>query len=134
MTLFVDSSFIIALFHKKDDFHSEAEKIVKELVVDSPSFLTSNIAVAEAINYIFRTRGSKAAKKILNLIDKSGIETVFVSQDIFKKAYKLLFARKSKRGLNFFDCLHLATMRILGIETILSFDKGFKKEVKVIGI
>jgi len=134
MIVFVDSSFVIALFHKKDDFHPEAERVVKKLVIESPHFLTSNIAVAEAINYIFRTRGSKAAKKILNLIDKSGIETVFVSQDIFKKAYKLLFARKSKRGLNFFDCLHLATMRILGIETILSFDKGFKKEVKVIGI
>lgn len=134
MTVFVDSSFLIALFHKRDDFHSKAEEIIQKIEADPVCPLISNVVVAEAVNFIFRLKGPKATQKFLALIHESGIKKVFVSQEVFGRAYGLLFAQKSKRGLSFFDCLHLATMKLLEIETILSFDKGFKKEVNVIGI
>jgi len=134
MTVFVDASFLFALFNRDDEFYSEAVKISGELAKITTTFLTSNIALVETINLVFRDQGSQAARDFSKSFRESGVEEFFVTDEIFKKAYKLLFDRKSKRGLNFFDCLHLATMKTLGIDTILSFDKGFKKEVKVIGI
>ena len=135
MTIFVDSSFLIALFHKTDEFHSKAYEINEKIKGNKAlRLLSSNIVLAEAVNFVFRVRGPKFAKKFLNLIQKTGLEIVFVPQETFESAYNLLFKQKSKRGLNLFDCLHLATMKFLGINAILSFDRAFKKEVKVIGV
>lgn len=134
MTVFADASFLIALLHTRDDFHLKAKKIVTQLDPGSIYCFTSNIAIAEVINYIFRLKGAKVAKKYFAIIKKTGIEEVFVNGEIFTQGYHLLFSQKPKGGLNLFDCLHLATMKSLDIDTILTFDRGFKKEVKVIGV
>jgi len=133
MNVFVDSSFLIALFHGKDNFHLKAKNIAKELDAKQAYSLTSNIALAEAVNFIYRLRGPKTAKKFLNLIKKTCIKEVFVTEEVSDKAFQLLFTQKSKKGLNLFDCLHLATMKSFSIDTILTFDKEFNKWVKVIG-
>lgn len=134
MIVFVDASFLIALFNEDDEFHKKAKRIIKKLEKPSLRFLTSNIVLAETVNLTFRRLGPKMAKKFFAVFKKSSIEEIFVEPGIFNKAYRLFFAQKSKRGLNFFDCLHLATMRSFKIKTILSFDKGFTKEVEVMGI
>lgn len=132
MIAFIDASFLIALYHQKDDFHPKAKKVVKKLEKKPFKPITSNVVVAEAVNFIFRNNGPKLAKGLLDSIKKSPLKEIFLSEEIFNKGYKLLFKQKTKRGLNLFDCLHLATMKALGIETILTFDKRFKREVKVI--
>ena len=135
MTIFVDSSFLIALFHKADEFHSKAQKINEEIKKNrSLRLLTSNIVIAETVNFIFRLGGPGVAKKFLTIVKETGLETVFLLPEFFDSAYVLLFRQKSKRGLNFFDCLHLATMKFFSVDTILTFDKGFCREVKVIGV
>jgi len=129
---FVDASFLIALLYKKDSFHLRARQISQSLL--DPRLFTSNVVIAEVVNYIYRTGGPEAAKTTLTLIKKTGIEEVYATKEIFDSAYNFLFRQKYKKGLNLFDCLHLATMKTLGIKTILTFDQGFKKEVKVIGL
>lgn len=134
MTAFVDASFLFALFNRDDEFYPKAIEIAGLLKESATRLLTSNIVLAETVNLVFRDQGPKAARDFAKSFRKSKVEEFFVSDELFKKAYQLLFAQKTKQGLNFFDCLHLVTMKALGIETILSFDKGFKKEVKVIGV
>jgi len=134
MTVFVDASFLIAIFNDKDQFHLPATKIAKQLESQNYQPYTSNVALAEAVNFIFRLSGSSQAKNFLMLTRKTDLEIIHLSKEIFSQGYKLLFKQKSKRGLNLFDCLHLATMKTLGIKTILTLDQGFKKEVKVIGL
>lgn len=134
MTTFVDASFLIALFNKDDEFHPRANNISRKLKEASTRLITSNIVLAESVNLTFRHLGPKRAQQSLETFQKSGMEIIFVSKEIFNNGYRLLFKQKSKRGLNLFDCLHLATMKALGIKTILTFDRGFKKEVETIGV
>ena len=135
MTVFIDASFLIALFNKEDEFYPKAKKIVQNLEVKATQFVTSNIALAEAVNLLFRLKGASVAKRLLQVFKRSGIEEIFVGREVFAKAYRLLFSEKTKRGLNLFDCLHLATMKVLKIKTILSFDRDFKRQkVEVMGI
>jgi predicted nucleic acid-binding protein len=131
MTIFVDANFLIALFHQADTFHQQASKLLQDSEKNHHRLLTSNIVLAEATNLIFRLRGARVAQKFLNLAQKGGLEIVFVDKKIFDQAYQLLFRQKSKRGLNLFDCLHLATMQKFDLETILTFDQAFKKAVKL---
>lgn len=133
MTVYLDSSFLIALLHTKDDFHQKAIKTIKKLNSLQTEYVTSNIALAETVNYIFCRLGKLLAKRFLKGFQGSQIEEIFVSKEIFGQGYKLLFRQKSKKGLNLFDCLHLATMKALEINTILTFDRDFQKKVKVVG-
>lgn len=131
MTHFFDASFLIALFNSEDSFHHEAREVIEKLEPNFPIFITSNIAVAETINSLFRTDGALITKKFLTAFKKSNIEEFFVTKKIFSSAYKFLFQQKIKSGLNLFDCLHLETMKHLDINNILTFDSDFKKFVKI---
>jgi len=127
MTVFIDASFLIALFNKDDEFHQRAEETAEKLETDLVRFITSDIVVAETVNVIFRLKGPVLAEKFLGIFKKSKIEEFFVPPEIFTKAYARLFSQKSKRGLNFFDCLHLETAEFLSIKTILTFDEKLGK-------
>ena len=131
MTYFFDASFLIALFNSEDIFHPKAIEIIKKVDLLNNPFVTSNIAVAETINALFRTNGSLIAKKFFSSFKKSSIKEFFITKEIFHSAYKLLFQQKSKSGLNLFDCLHVETMKHLNINTILTFDSDFKKFAKI---
>lgn len=87
------------------------------------------------IALLFRLKGPNVAKQFLKAFKRSGIEEIFVDREFFDKAHRLLFSQKNRPRLNLFDCLHLATMKVLEIKTILSFDKDFKgRKGKFIGI
>ncbi|MCG2691204.1 PIN domain-containing protein [Microgenomates group bacterium] len=135
MTVFGDSSFLVALFYKDDKYHKTAVEIGKELEEKEAVLIISNICLAEAVNVVFRVSGPKQAKKFYNLIMKSKIKLFSINQEIYQKGLRVLFKQKSKQGVNFFDCLHLAAMKYLKIKTILSFDRDFEKAgVRVMGI
>lgn len=135
MTVFVDSSFLIALFNKDDEFHQTARNINDQLVTEKTIFITSNIVLAETINFIFRTKGAKTASSFYSTL-KTSLTPVFnINNQVFNQGLKLLFKQKTKRGLNFFDCLHLAAMDFLKIKTLLTFDKDFQKaNIDILGI
>lgn len=135
MTVFVDSSFLIALFNKDDQFHQSARKISRQLETQQVVFTTSNIVLCETINFVFRTKGAKIASSFYALIKTAAIPIFNINNEVFKQALKLLFKQKTKRGLNFFDCLHLAVMNFLTIKTILTFDQDFQKtDIGILGI
>jgi len=125
----MDSSFLIALFNKDDEFHQKAEETVRKLEKGETRFFVSNIVLAETINFIFRHQGLQQAKKFLEAFKKSGIKEIFLAKEIFEIGYQYLFTQKTRRGLNLFDCLHLATMKSLGIKNILTFDKELQKAI-----
>jgi len=134
MTVFVDASFLIALFNKDDQLHQKATELTLRLEKQKSRFIISNIVLAETISVTFRLKGGKAAKKFYHFFQKTEIEEFFVPKTVFLRAYSLLWQER-KRGLNFFDCLHLATMKHLKIKTLLTFDEGFKRrKIKIVGI
>lgn len=131
MTYFFDASFLTALFVNDDLFHNQAVDHIQIIDNNNPQYFTSNIVLSETINLIFRKRGRSFTKKFLSHFPKSNIQLFNINQEIFKSGCNILLGLKSKGGLNFFDCLHLATMKELGIEDILTFDSDFKNYAKI---
>lgn len=131
MTYFFDASFLTALFVNDDLFHNQAVDLMQVIDNNNPQYFTSNIVLSETINLIFRKRGRLFTKKFLSQFPKSNIQLFYINQEIFKYGCSILLGLKSKGGLNFFDCLHLATMKELGIKNILTFDSDFKNSVKI---
>lgn len=131
MTYFLDASFLFAVFCKDDAFHHQARKTAQEINRKSAKVIASDISLSETINLIFRLKGPLEAKKFFKYFVKTGTEVFYIDKEIFTSGCEILFTQKSKRELNFFDCLHLATMKQLGIENILTFDSDFKKFAKI---
>lgn len=127
MTVFVDASFLVALFNTDDEFHPKARDLARQLEDQGCRFVISNIVVAEAINVVFRLQGPIKAKRFYRYLEKAEIEEFFVPEIVFQEAHSLLW-RQKKKGLNFFDCLHLASMKHLKIKDLLTFDQGFKDQ------
>jgi len=118
-------------FCKNDIFHQQAKEIVQKINLKAHKVIASNISLSETINLIFRLKGQLEAKEFYGYFIKTNTEVIYTNKEIFQLGCKVLFNLKSKGGLNFFDCLHLATMRHLGIENILTFDSDFKKFAKI---
>lgn len=131
MIYFADASFLFAIFCEDDIFHQQAREIVQEINQGSHKVIASNISLSETINLIFRLKGQFEAKKFYSYFTKTGTDVIYINKEIFQLGCKTLFGLKQKRGLNFFDCLHLVVMKELGIENILTFDNDFKKFVKI---
>lgn len=131
MTVFIDASFLIALFNLEDEFHLKAKTIADKLDKDKARLVTSNIVLAESANFVFRFKGPAVCKRFLLTFKQSGIEEMFLTKDIFDLGYKYLLSMKTKRSFNLFDCLHLAAMKMLKIKTIASFDRAFQKEAEI---
>jgi len=127
MTVFIDASFLIALFNKDDKFHQKAKRTSQQLKEEKIRPVTSNIVLAETINVIFRLQGPIQAKRFYSVFKRTKIEEFFVPREVFVKAYSLLWQQR-KKGLNFFDCLHLATMKHFKIKAMVTFDGEFAKQ------
>ncbi len=130
MIIFLDASFLISLFNEDDSNYQKAIKIAKKIEEKNIKTATSNIVLAECVNVIFKKKGPNLAAKFRHIFDNVGIEEYFVGKEIYKKAEILLFKQKSK-ALNYFDCLHVETMRDFKIDAMATFDREFVKEVKV---
>jgi len=131
MTQFLDASFLFAVFCKDDSFHQQARKVIESINQRSDKVITSDISLSETINLVFRLKGPSEVNKFLKYFTKTKTEITYIDKETFQSGYKILLDQKSKRGLNFFDCLHLATMKQLGIKNILTFDDDFKNYVKI---
>jgi predicted nucleic acid-binding protein len=127
MIVFIDTSFLFSLLNTDDEFHQSAIHILADLQQKDILFYSNSIVIAEMINLVFRTKGSATAKKVHEALWLLDITYHFVTEDLFNEAYALLFQQRTKNRANLFDCVHIATMKRLGIDTILTYDNDFKR-------
>lgn len=123
--IFVDTDAFIALAVEKDVIRSWAEKTSKKLDLIAAKLVTSNFVFGEVVTLVSQKLGLKRARESVDLIEStcSIIEaTVTHRQDAVKK----FFSRASK-NTRFTDCINMAIMDDLGINTVFSHDIHYKQ-------
>ncbi|MBQ6444435.1 MAG: type II toxin-antitoxin system VapC family toxin [Methanosphaera sp.] len=124
--IFLDSSFIIALFNKKEyKRNKSAEKIIKTIPdIDKIPKAINNIVLNEVLNKLTKPYYDGKREQIISFLlamDK----IIFVSENDYKKAIKLY--KKYDYTINYSDWLIILSMKKEGITDILSFDDDFNK-------
>lgn len=124
--IFLDSSFIIALFNKKEyKRNKSAEKIIKTIPdIDKIPKAINNIVLNEVLNKLTKPYYDGKREQIISFLlamDK----IIFVSENDYKKAIKLY--KKYDYAINYSDWLIILSMKKEGITDILSFDDDFNK-------
>ena len=102
MTIFIDTSFIIALINERDQYHTQALDL-------SDRYIDQTLAITDAVlleiaNSLARRYKNEAIEVIEQFLDSEDVEVIRLTPEIFDRAFELYKTRPDKEwGL--VDCV-----------------------------
>jgi len=126
LTVFVDTSAVLAVLHADDEHHSRAAATFRSLLERETSLLTSNYCVLETVAIVQHRFGSKAVRRFhADLLPVFSVE--WVDAAIHQEAMTALLTA-DRRRLSLVDCSSFSIMRRLGVTTAFHFDRHFREQ------
>lgn len=122
--IFIDSSFLIAAFIKRDQNHSAAKSLYRE--VAGQRMVTTNHVRGETWTWLRSRSRHEVAVAFLNSLEggESHTEVARVSEQHEGEALDWL-RQHDERKYSFVDATSFAFMRAKGIQEALAFDGDF---------
>jgi len=126
---FVDTSFFIARFNRRDRNHRLASKFLQSQ--QEPGAEVLRLAFSDYIfdetvtTLLFRSRRhDSAAAAGKAILESKAFDRVSVDAPVFEAAWSLFLERPDK-SWSFTDCTSFVLMENLGLRKALSFDRNF---------
>ena len=121
--LFLDSSFILAIFNKNEKNHEKVMQLLKSMPsISKQKKAINNIVLLEVLNKLKKSYYKPVRENIINFL-LSVDEIYYVEEEDYRDAIVLM--EQYKYDINYSDCLIILTMYKNGIDTIVSFDDDF---------
>lgn len=130
MKIFLDTSALIALLVKQDQFHSLAVEHQLSLEKDQAQFFTSDYILDEIYTHVTYDFNQYFVEKVIKEIDRKiknkELRVFPVDETTFLKAkgYLIKFA---EHKASFTDCITYVLFKTLSIDELFTFDSDFKK-------
>jgi predicted nucleic acid-binding protein len=126
MTIFVDTSALLALLDADDRNHSIAKQTWEQMVRKEQSLKCTNYILIETFALVQHRLGMDAVRTlqedILPLVSVEWMD----EQNHYSSVMALLVA--DRRGLSLVDCASFGTMRRLGLNTAFTLDRHFDEQ------
>ncbi len=123
MTVFVDTSALLAVADRADTNHVLAKAAWKKLLESEARVLTTNYVLVETIALVQHRYGLDALRALAHEV-LPALETEWVGADDHAAALAAVLA-SDRRHLSLVDCTSFEVMRRLGISTAFAFDRHF---------
>ena len=127
-SLFLDTSYLIAVEYADDQRHREALKHWRSLL-RKPSLhvVTTSYVFDEVLTFLnARHLHSKAVEVGKNLLKSPTVTLVHVDEELFDEAWAYFQKRDDKR-YSMTDCVSFVLMKRMGLKQALTFDRHFKQ-------
>ena len=126
MSVFVDTSFFIALLDEDEDMHGDAVAQWRRVAEGRLPVLTSNYVVLESCAVLQRHIGVSAVRKLVRqILEPVALE--WVTRDDHERAVETLLVA-DRRQLSIVDCTSFEMMRRLEVRECLAFDQHFAEQ------
>jgi predicted nucleic acid-binding protein len=123
--LFVDSGAWIALRSRRDQYHADADRLIRAALARRVPLLTTNLVLAETHRLTLFRAGPQAALRALELIDASPSVTIhFPTAEHHTEARRWL-ERMAPRPVTYTDAVSFAVMGANACRHVLGFDQDF---------
>ncbi len=123
MTIFVDTSALLALLDADDRNHSIAKQTWEEMVRKEESLKCTNYILIETFALVQHRLGMDAVRTLQeDILPLVSVEWVG-EQNHYSSVMALLVA--DRRGLSLVDCASFETMMRLGLNTTFTLDRHF---------
>lgn len=129
-SVFVDTSFYIALFSQRDNHHDSAVALGQMLRSEATTFTTTDAVLVEYLTHVGRfgkTARQIAAADVDRVLADRRVTVLPQSRPLFLRALDLYGARLDKR-YSMTDCMSFVVCRDRGIEEVLTADRDFERE------
>ncbi len=123
----IDTSFLVALQNKRDQYYSQSKKVFKELVQQKTTyFYLSDFILDEAFTLVqARTQDFRICQQILQVLPHiPRFNLVYMTRHRFEQTWHV-FQKYFSRGLSFTDAFNVQLCNELNIPTILTFDSHY---------
>lgn len=128
--MFVDSSALKANYDSGDDYHDDADELMRKIEVresEVTSFVTTDYVLDEAVTL---TRFAHSHRKAVELADATiaskFMRIVYCDEGLFSEGIQI-FKQYSDKEWSLTDCVSFATMKRYGLKTAFTFDPHFKQ-------
>jgi predicted nucleic acid-binding protein len=125
MSVFVDTSALLAVLDRDDERHAAAKQAWEGLRDRAEVPVCHNYILVEASTVLARRFGLEALRVFERDIVPV-LKVVWVMRDIHEAAVGAQLAA-GRRGLSLVDCASFETMRRTGIQTAFAFDPHFEE-------
>ncbi len=125
MKLFADTSALLALVMRNDQYHREAVRFLK----GNPKmrFVLTDLILVELVTLVrARSNAARAVAIADDVLRSRRFEVVFVDSELMSGALKQM-TRFSDKQLSLTDCASFETMTRLGMNSAFSFDRHFRE-------
>lgn len=119
---FVDTSFWVALFWKRDTNHNTAQRVWTD---DAGPLLSTNHVLGEVWTFTRRRRGHRDAVRVVDAVSTSRMLTVVRVDEVAEDEAWDWLRRHGEREYSFVDATSFAVMRRRRINEALAFDGDF---------
>ena len=125
-SIFVDTSALIAIGNKDDDFYERAITIQKKLLQTNHRFLTTNAIILELFNAFSQTQHKLIAIKFINLINKSKQWNCLPVDKLIVQGIEM-FQNRLDKNWSLIDCISMKVAKEHGIIDIFTTDHHFEQ-------
>jgi uncharacterized protein len=126
MTIFIDTSALLAVLDADDMNHPAARTAWEHLVTQGASLVCTNYNLVEVSALVQHRLGMKAVRTLQeNIVPVLAVE--WVDPGIHAGGMSALLVA-GRRNLSLVDCVSFETMRRLGLDTAFAFDRHFAEQ------
>jgi uncharacterized protein len=123
----VDTGAWLAAFHRRDQHHDEAARILRRLRAERARLVVTDLILAEVHLHLLHGFGpGSAAHHLHTLLEDPGIEQVFCDRALQRAAVVDWIQRFPDQAFTLTDAVSFAVMRARRIRTACTFDRDFQ--------
>ena len=126
MTVFLDTSALLAVLDAGDDAHAAASRIWSGLVEGGEELVSTNYVLVETFALVQRRLGMEAVR-VLEQDILPLVRTHWVTETDHRAAVSALLTA-GRRQLSLVDCVSFIVMRLLNLKTVFAFDQDFSDQ------
>lgn len=126
MSLFVDTSALLAIIDADQSRHDEVVRVWHELLDVERALFTSNYVLVETFALVQRRLGVAAVREFINVLVPI-LQPLWVDGDVHAAAVASLLVA-GRRKLSLVDCTSFELMRRNGLEDALVLDRDFVEQ------
>lgn len=123
--LFVDSGAWIALRSRRDQHHSEADRLFREAITQRIPLVTTNLVIAETHRLTLFRAGVIPALRALERMDASASLAMHFATPEDHAAARRWLTRLAPRPITYTDAVSFAVMEATRCDHVLGFDDDF---------
>ncbi|KQC15079.1 MAG: hypothetical protein APR63_12830 [Desulfuromonas sp. SDB] len=126
MSVFVDTSGILALINADDINHKQADEIWKNLIEKEEELISTNYVLLETIAVIQNRIGLTAVNSLYKYLIPI-LKIMWVDVSVHNRAMTNLLIMNKKK-ISLVDCVSFEIMNLSGITEVFCFDKHFQEQ------